>query len=43
VAAKHGNLAIVEFLLKNGANPKIESAISEFESENLLEGTARWN
>ena len=43
VAAKHGNLKVVEFLLEVGSNPKILSNTSENEQENLLECTARWN
>lgn len=43
IAAKHGNLNAVKLLLERGANPKLESSISEGETENLLEVTARWN
>lgn len=43
VAAKHGNILVVRFLLREGADPKIFSQVSTDKSESLLEVTARWN
>mmetsp|Transcript_5241 Transcript_5241/g.4832 ORF Transcript_5241/g.4832 Transcript_5241/m.4832 type:complete len:161 (+) Transcript_5241:1521-2003(+) len=43
VAAKHGHLDMVKFLLSRGANPHILSFVSSMEQESVLEVSARWN
>jgi ankyrin repeat protein len=43
VAAKHGHLDVIEFLIERGANPHIRSYVSHKEKENLLEVSIRWS
>jgi hypothetical protein len=43
VAAKHGHLDVIQFLLKKGANPKFLSYVSSAEPESLLEVSIRWS
>lgn len=42
-ACKHGNLDVVKFFIKEGANPHLQSFVSKKEKENLLQVAARWN
>lgn len=43
VAAKHGHLDMVKFLITLGADPKIQSIINENEHETILEVSVRWS
>jgi ankyrin repeat protein len=43
VAAKHGHLDMMIFLIKLGADPKIASILENDELETILEVSVRWN
>jgi hypothetical protein len=43
VACRNGNLAVVTFLVREGADPHIMSSIDNDEEETPLEVSARWN
>ena len=43
MAAKHGHLDVMQFLISRAANPHIRSYIGTKEKENLLEVSIRWD
>ena len=43
VAAKHGHLDMIIFLIKQGADPKIPSILENDELETILEVSVRWS
>ncbi len=43
MAAKHGHLDMMIFLIKLGADPKIPSIIDDDELETILEVSVRWS
>lgn len=43
VAAKHGHLDMVSFLISQGADPKYHSMVSKREYESILEVSVRWS
>ena len=43
VAAKHGHLDMIIFLIKQGADPRVPSIIENEESESILEVSVRWS
>ncbi len=43
VACRNGNLAVVTFLLQEGADPHILSSVDNDEEETPLEVSVRWN
>ncbi len=43
VAAKHGRLDVMVFLIGLGADPKMPSMVSKRESESVLEDSVRWS
>ncbi len=43
VAAKHGHIDMLNFLLTSGADPKLPSLVSHTEQESILEVSVRWS
>ena len=43
VAAKYGHLDVIQFLLRQGANPHFYSLVQPDEFESILEVSVRWS
>ena len=43
IAAKHGHLDMMTFILDKGADPKFPSLVSRIEQETILDVSVRWS